>query len=640
VCTLRVECEICVGQCFCLPIPLYENGGVLNLLPLKNVLELEGLQHPKLNALQATEALYTVLALQPQGSILVTDAGIGHADAVAGQLTISAFLALANQGDSPPDLVVAPEYSVPWEVLLTAVEAGIVPKKGKLWALGCESLPLGQLDAYRVRIGDKAVIIDERPDLANVTTQRYLNPLVYLFQSLGDDQLQRLVLLVQYKTEVSGDIHNTEATGMLTGNAVYLFGSQPHEVRFLTLICSDAFKFHGNLVKDVYQGLFVLHIQLNNNPRHPLYKPYRKELFKFAGDTELFCLNWAADVQIFEGASAKSVSWKNIGGSAWYLRSPDLDRTDARLQANQNKGLYYSRYEPLKIDALQFHYAPRAFLLQATKVVHHGVIGAASYRTGPHMIAAFEWSNEGCAWISAQDHIDDGFNAIVHRSSNGMDLNEWNQVHADNPVNVERLLAICAGVLGPSKNWHEVTKLDSMRMCEEEVMWRATVDLDPKAAEFRTRRFSAGRMLLALRNQEFNWPVEVEFLKNGFSFAWTQQHPHRNAISVDGRVATLVYAGATTDIQQLATIDSQARQALAHIPDPDKVLDTDEQKREHRLAHQALVSRLCILYQDGAHILSYRNVRERKISSPANDGPVSFTTPARVPTEPENFKSN
>jgi hypothetical protein len=619
---------------------LYENDEILKLLPLKDVLTLKRLQHPKLNALQATEALYTVLALQPKGSILVTDASIGHADAATAEMTMRAFLALASEGERPPDLVVSPEYSVPWEVLLTAVESGIVPNAGKLWALGCESLPLGQLDAFRARLGDKAVVIDEGPDLASVTTQRYLNPLVYLFRTLGDDQVEKLVLLVQYKTEVSGDVHNTEATGMLAGNAVYLFGSQPNEVRFLTLICSDAFKFHGDLVKDVYQGLFVLHVQLNNNPRHPLYKPYRKELFKFAGDTELFCLNWAADVELRESASPNLLRWRNIGGSAWYLRPPDIDRTDARLRANQSKGLYYSRYEPLKVDALQFHYAPRAFLLQATKVVHHGVIGAASYRTGPHMLASFEWSAEGSSWISVTDDINDGFNAIVHRSSNGIDLNDWSVMHADNPVNVERLLAICAGVLGPSKNWHEVTKLDSMQMCEEEVMWRATVDLDPKAAEFRSRRFSAGRMLSALRAQGFNWPVEVEFLKDGFSFSWTEQHPHRNAISVDGRVATLVYAGATTDVQQLATIDSQARQALAHIPEPERILITDEQRREHRLTHQALVSRLCILYQDGAQILAYRNVRERKITVPANDGPVSFTTPARVPSEPDNLKGN
>lgn len=611
----------------------------MKLLPLVDVLGLHQLQHPTLYALQATEAQYTVLVLQPEGNISVSETSIGHADSASAQASLSAFLSLAARAEPTPDLVVAPEYSIPWEVLLHSIESGVVPSAGKLWALGCESIPLGMLDQFRARLGDRAVIIDSAPDLSKVTTQRYLNPLVYVFWAPRVDQCDRLVLLVQYKTKVSGDGHNTEAIGMLPGEVVYLFGRQPEEIRLLTLICSDAFDFRGDLVKGIYQGLLVLHIQLNNNPRHPLYKPYRKELFQYAGDTELLCVNWAANVKLSETAAVEPANWKNIAGSAWYLRAPEIDRSDEFLHANQCKGLYYTRYEPLKVDALLFHYSPKAFLLQSTKVLHHGVIGAASYRTGPHVISAFDWSSESAAWEPVIGDIDDGFSSIVGRSSGGLNLDEWSEMHAANPVDVERMLAICAGAIGPATNWHDVTKLDSMRMCEEEVMWRTTVDLDPRAAEFRSHRFSAGRMLSALKAEGFDWPVEVGFLKSGFKLSWSQQYPHRNVQAESGVVATVIYAGAIGDPRHLESVDSQARRALAHIPEPDRMLNTEEEKIAHRRYHESLVPRLCILYQDGTKISAFRNSREKNISSPSNGGVVSITTPSRVPTEPDTLKS-
>src|ERR1041385_4173040 len=38
------------------------------------------------------------------------------------------------------DLVVTPDYSMPWDCLVSAISEGRVPEDGKLWALGCESI--------------------------------------------------------------------------------------------------------------------------------------------------------------------------------------------------------------------------------------------------------------------------------------------------------------------------------------------------------------------------------------------------------------------------------------------------------------------------------------------------------------------
>lgn len=87
---------------------------------------------PRLFALQANDALYTVLGLQPQGRIRITETSIGHADAGVATGLANDFFRLALE--VKPDLLVCPEYSVPWEVLLQLIESGAGPEVGKLSA--------------------------------------------------------------------------------------------------------------------------------------------------------------------------------------------------------------------------------------------------------------------------------------------------------------------------------------------------------------------------------------------------------------------------------------------------------------------------------------------------------------------------
>src|SRR5690606_18797598 len=144
------------------------------------------------------------------------------------------------------------------EVLLEVLEQGLAPEEGKLWALGCESLPLGALDDVRQRLEGRALVLDDDLSPGARTTQQYRNPLVYVFQANDSaDQSARLVLLVQYKTVPSGDPQNTEATGMLPGVYIYAFGATPNEVRLITLICSDVFGFSQELINQYYKGLLL-----------------------------------------------------------------------------------------------------------------------------------------------------------------------------------------------------------------------------------------------------------------------------------------------------------------------------------------------------------------------------------------------
>ncbi|SFP99479.1 hypothetical protein [Variovorax sp. 770b2] len=604
----------------------------MNIVPVEEALAHHPsvLSHPDLNVLKADDTLYTVLLLQPEGRIAISERAIGHADVDLAAASIGGFLSIESAMEARPDLVVCPEYSVPWEVLIGIIENGGGPQVGKLWALGCESLPLNALATYRERLGNKAIFIDEGVSISPITTQRYRNPLVYVFRTNDKDGVNHLVLLVQYKTATSGDSHNIEARGMLPGSQVYIFGRTPGELRLMTLICSDVFELTSQQIKTYYDGLLLIHPQLNNNPRHPVYKPYRRSLFEFGGRTELLCLNWAQNINVINSDGSVESEWKNIGGSAWYLAPKELDLSDSKITENHRNGLYYTRHESIKAHALQFHYEPRVFLVEATKVFHHGVVKPKSHLTGPRVLETFHWSSEKAQWISssASEKPVDGFEALLARVAAGVALDDLEQIYQAGPVAVERVLAISAGEFGPKSNWYDAERVDSMQLCQEEIVRRVTVTQDPEGASFRSNRIGAARALAALRQANHPWPGEVEFLRNGFRLRWSQDYPNRNVVATNGMLATLIYAGQVGDPAILERLDQRVRQTLiGTVPEPDRVLNKDE-FREYRKRHYSKAERLCIVCHDGSDIVAYRSPKFSSFTSPAGISPVDIAIPA------------
>lgn len=593
-----------------------------------------GLTHPKLNALQADETLYTVLAIQPEGRIRITDCSIGNADPGDAKLRMLSFFQLVAA--TQPDLVISPEYSVPWDALLESIEAGITPLPGKLWVLGCESLMLEGLVAIRERLGPTAVVLDDDISPKQITTQKYRNPLVYVFKTkYGDDISEQLVLLVQYKTQASGDQENTEATGMLPGQNVYLFGRAPGEVRLMTLICSDVFGFDKALIDKYYDGLFLLHIQLNNSPRHLLYKKYRQELFAFGGRTELLCLNWADNIVSVDQQGENELNWANICGSAWYLLPSEFDTTDGRINENHRHGIYYTRHEPIRVHALQFHYRPRIFLLQATKVYHHAVPKPQSIRSGPKALKTFVWSQDLSNWVeprTPKELPNDGFDSQLDRAGGvQIDLEDVRALYRLSPISVERAMAITAGQFGPNANWHEPHRIDSMQLCEQEIVRRVTVTQDPasQAVSFRSARLGAVRAIAELRGNNYPWPAPVEVLRQGFSFNWSPQFPNRNVVAIDGTVATIVHAGLIGDLTELEKLDQRARKALAGPPpEPERALSQEQMDSFNRQHYATRVERFCILYSTAMGPNHYISPRDSSFVQPAGQSPVDIGIPS------------
>lgn len=608
----------------------------MELIPVEKRLVAEGLERPHLNALQADETLYTVLAHQPLGLIQIETDSIAQADRAAALQRAQELFRLAANLESQPDLLLSPEYSIPWDALVESLKAGISPSPGKLWVLGCESLKLGGLAAIRERLIGKAIVIDDDVSPVERSTQKYRNPLVYVFRTKStEDRFEQLVLLVQYKTVVSGDPGNTEAAGMLPGTMVYVFGNAPGEVRLITLICSDVFAFEKALVDEYYEGLLLLHIQLNNSPRHLLYKKYRQELFSASGKTELICLNWADRVISVDGNSGNKHDWNNISGSAWYLVSPEIDLSDEVIHDNHKNGIYYTRHEPIRAHALQFHYHSRVFLLQATKVFHHAVPKPLSTRSGPRALKTFVWAQDLDSWVEPRtpDELpNDGFSEQLGRvCGDDVALEDIHELYEVGPIAVERALAITAGQFGIHADWHKPPRIDSMQLCEQEIVRRITVTQDPapEATRFRSSRLAAMRIVAELRGIGYEWPSSVEALRQGFKFCWSQKYPNRNVVSADGTLATVVYAGPIGDSRELDLLDQRVRKTLAGLPpEPERVLSQEQEQYFVRQHYATGAKSLCILYTTGTGTKHFMSARGTSFCRPAGQSEVDIGVPS------------
>lgn len=510
----------------------------MQITPVSDVLAPVALRAPTLAALVPDVDNYKVLLMQPHGEIEGSIAGVRNRDSILAGRQFGRFLDDARETQA--DLVVTPEYSMPWAVLVGAIKGGIVPAQGKLWVLGCESITYSELENLKQDLAPLATVLCEtlQPD-----AHRFTDPLAYVFLAppMEGAGPARIVVLVQFKTHPMGDDNHFEINSMQRGTHVYRFGDVGVSLSLVSLICSDVFDFHDVDAAAIFDRALVIHIQLNPKPRQDQYRRYRNCLLAFNGDaTELLCLNWARDVNEWSGGLANS--WHNIAGSAWYLKPNKFDESDATLCANHRRGFYYTWLRPLRVHALFFNFEPATYLLEATKVAHIGVLASISRRRGPQLTKTCIWNDAASAWVE-QVAIDDGFAAVVGESGHAKD--EIKRIADRNPLEAERILALCAGKIGNTADWYGVRQLDSCVINEAEIIRRLTFcqDTDQDASEFRIRRLKHCAHLWDVLKIVDRLPPALVDLSNGFRLEWSSDYPHQNAMSANGQRATVIYMG-------------------------------------------------------------------------------------------------
>jgi hypothetical protein len=517
----------------------------MELTLVKDILLDEGLGVPTLNALIPNVDTYEVLLLQPHGDIEADVSGVRNRNHTLAIDQYGQFLEDANEKQA--DLVITPEYSMPWSVLETVIKDKQGPADGKLWVLGCESIKISELDALKSALASVAIVIYESLDSAS---SNFVSPLAYVFKApiTANSDESRTVILVQFKTEAMGGSDDFENSVIQKGTRLYQFGGGDDYIKLVSLICADAFEFEDQIARKIHDRALILHIQLNPDPRHVSFLACRKKLLGYSRDeTEILCLNWASDVIM--KINGQDQSWKNIAGSAWYLKTEDFDESDDKLCANHRLGLYYTYLQKHRSHALFFNYEPATYLLTATKAAHIRVQGAAPKRTGPKLTRTCTWDNVANKW-AVLDTIEDGFSTLVDESIDAQSAIK--QIADTNPFNAERILALSAGEVNQS-GWYKVKFLDSCVIGLSEVVRRVTFaqdTTDEDANKFRMSRLQRfSRLWNVLKYNDL--PPSIKDLEGDFKFQWSLDFPQQNVISPTEKLATVIYMGEDCTISQI-----------------------------------------------------------------------------------------
>lgn len=502
-----------------------------------------------LRCLTADRQPYGAMLLQPDGPIEGTTNRVGHRNQARGASLCRSFLRQSVQEHA--DLVVAPEYCVPWVIAneIAAVDSTMRPAVGAIWVLGFESISLVQLQQTADGLRQAGHFVQyESISAADAHLKSYVDPLVFVFWCSRSDGAPILCFFVQFKTAPCRDGLDVEQRSLCLGKLVYTFNRGLNQIGLMSIICSDAFALTEAQVNDFHSNMLLLHIQLNPKPAHTDYARYRTQLLSIASnkDVELLCLNWAGDIVEWT-TDGKNKPWHNNAGSAFYVPPGKFSAQEPIVNEAHRNGLYYSLVG--RWHALYLNQRPHVILLQKQKVMMHGDPQALMPTTCASVVRRWTWDAEGAALAIATE-AQDGFEVAVAPYPNLPE--QLNALSAQSPIAVERALEMLVGAPKKSDRWFEIGVLESMRVADGEALRRITVHQDfapdSQGVPFRKQRLQRAQDAATLPGKGVPWPPPLRDLEQGFSYAWTLGEPHQNVRATQtGNGAGLVYLGDQSD---------------------------------------------------------------------------------------------
>lgn len=515
-----------------------------------------GLSIVPLVALTPDEKPYSQYILQPCGAVDADANGVRNRDVKSATIRHNAFIKLAS--DANADLVVTPEYSTPWQSIRHILENGLTPQPGSLWILGCESTTPNELEQLSKEHQDVFWIFESIPQ---TNTQTFLDPVCILlnFQDANGDH--KLVIAVQFKMQCMVD-HQCylERDHMLLGTERYILRNSGDSVHLAVLICSDSLTFsQQDLPNPLHTPYLLVHVQLNTDPFHQTFKNYRYQTYNLGGDNcEIVCSNWAADSSIAIDTVGEIRT--PYGGSAYYLKTRDINLKDDIVNANHVNGLYFAYCTPLHFNMFNFNYAEYVFALQTTKSSQLAAAPALQKRTGPNMLAAHTWDPKNEIW-TPQEFTDSGFEKCCQDA--GIDHNIFK---GRAPLANERLLAISTGHISSTRKnkWYHPIELLMFRTNSEETTYQFTFTQHPdiEAHEKRSRLLrQMHRLVTEILVDENSFPPCVSDLSEDCSI----HEPHEDekydfnmANSAKSKFAAGAYIGDASAATARKTFDLMA----------------------------------------------------------------------------------
>jgi hypothetical protein len=572
----------------------------------------------RLNALAPHREPFVAVLCQPQGTVHASAIRVGNADTAVVLPMYRLMLDGALQ--SLAQLVVTPEYSVPWDLIREVAAGPLRPPRGALWVLGCESITPDELEALRIELqaNPSVRLIHEPFDPQRRAQRVFVDPVLFAFWSVNAEGANILCLLVQFKTVVSRDPDHVELQSLYCGTRVYKFTAQPGDVSLLTLICSDAFEYTNELVDAHCMNMLLVHIQLNQSPGNTDYAAYRARMFSVASNNnvEIICLNWAKGVLI----DGDQNPWNAIAGSAWYVSPRGLTPTDTDINQLHQDGLYYS-IVGRRWHAFYINFAPHVLTVSKQPVFASGPQVLAP-RIAPRVLSRRAWDSQGGLWTDVV--ADDGFVAFLqpYASLIGMLPPMCTQA----PLAVERALELLEGPTGPATDWFTIKELRALHVAEEESLRCFTVSQETDAARrgvaFRQNRARRAQTAATIPGQAVTWPPGVSDLSNGFRYRWTRTDPHDNVEPVaGGPPAAFLYVGEDPEPDTVANISAKIRKARKrHAADVAVSNNADVMN-----ALDEADDRLCVVYRENHVLRFYRPSEYASITNPADQSADDIT---------------
>ncbi|RPH48998.1 MAG: hypothetical protein EHM85_15370 [Desulfobacteraceae bacterium] len=515
----------------------------MEIRPLSVVASEHRFAMPILPFLRSDCRTFEALVLQPCGQIRATQNGIGNCECQQTVDKYTSFLSYAKRIDV--DLTVTPEYSCPWQVLLSVVaDETNLPNEGKLWVLGCESITkqaLIELPTHNhIRwVFDESVLSQDKS---------FLDPLCYVFKTTDQAKKPLYIALIQFKTiEMADHIGYLERDHLIKGRYIYKIESNEHSNGLCTLICSDVLNVDDRIIRELINTpTQLLHIQLNPEPRDPQFAGYRRSSLEYKSDAvEILTLNWAKGTSIEE--PYQNVDFTKAWGTAVYSKSIEVHLDNTRVAHNHHNGLFMCHWHERKTWAYYFDHNEAMFRLRLTPVSQRLAPGQLARRTGPEVLEVYSWAN--VLWSAATPTQTSAFRRVC--DTYGVPNLSIMLDNMLDVVNIERLLTLSLGN-ACCNQWHDVRRLHHFKIDDNEIIRRITCAIDCSDQALATRNICLINYQILtveiLGNPQAHLPDNLSDLRQSVQIAYREDSPNCNLYAPDMRgAATGVYLGPYPD---------------------------------------------------------------------------------------------
>ncbi|MGA6118712.1 hypothetical protein [Sphingobacterium anhuiense] len=515
------------------------------------------LRRPTLDCLVMDSMKYETLLFQINEEIGYDDTGIWIINEERVALKFNTFFDIAINRNVA--LAITPEYSCPWHILTNILQQDKFPTSGKIWVLGMASIHPLQLkqiinDNDNITWIYDEVLIDEKIQTA---PNKFFDPVCSLLNTIDNNGTPKKVIIIQFKNYPFGgaDSH-WERDNLILGRTFYVIKNQFESVRLITLICSDTL---DNLnFRDLQDGMFItaplmiLHIQLNQKPFANNYKLYRNILFQMGtkdSNKEVICLNWARNVQIF----GEDKVFNKVAGSALYLKSQKLEKTDDCINLNHKRGMYYLNWESKRAHVYLLNFDEYIYIIENTKASQEGADATQFNRSGPNLSTTYRWIEN--TWQIENNRVDDGFDTLVYEIENGqvnLDCLRQNENYLD----IERMVQFCSGEIKFDKEWFLVSNMISCIVDDPEETTRVIFtqqNIENKMQERKKKLNNYAILKHSIITNPNNLPIGMVNPELKFSEVSKMESKYLiNLHSEDGGMnATAVYLGSTSETEAL-----------------------------------------------------------------------------------------